>query len=222
MPVDLATAKVGEVISLPDELVSANVGDVVSLTPDQTGVIDPYKDLSSSELSELALADPEHFNLTSQFASHPLAKDPATVQKVADALVEHDKTKPGIEIGRVFESAGKLAVALGKNFWNYATLPGTAILETATTAPGLAKRFFQAATGTQPKFGTPEFYKQLQEDQMQAERVALEGKPVTKSTAGTEVSAQTFIRTLRSVAETPAKKVVEVAEKVSGEPLAVP
>lgn len=60
-----------------------------SLVDDQGKPVDPFRDLSSSDLADLAKQSPDKFDLISQFVARPdLQKDPATVQKVADAFHE--------------------------------------------------------------------------------------------------------------------------------------
>lgn len=101
--------------------------------------LNPIRDLSAQELADLSVQDKDHFDIVSAFRSQPdLHKDPAIVQKAADALnlVKQrgfklsDLPSPGQAAAGVLHSAK----GFGKQLWNYANV-GADVIGAAATSP---------------------------------------------------------------------------------------
>ena len=94
--------------------------------------INPLRDLSAQELSELQVKSPDTFDITSEFQKQKdLWSDPALVQKAADAynLVK----QRGFQISdlpgpkKILGTAVDVAKGFGKQAWNYANAAGAAV-----------------------------------------------------------------------------------------------
>lgn len=196
----------------------------------QVGELDPIRDLDAKDIAELARKDYQNFSILGAFNADPtLQQDPATVQKIADAY--HDyvfNTSLRESLPTVPEVAKTIAGGargLGKNLWNYATLPGTMAIEAGlelASLPGYLKRHVISP----PAAGSPEAKAQAEQEArdlaLSMERQALERRGVTESAAGTEAGATGLAQLAKGQATGAARLAGRLAKVATGTTLGLP